>query len=737
MAKRKKPPTGQPPQVSRPGREQLPNRELEAMAGDRDPSLPTPPSEQRRRPEKKPTSPIRRSGQAKLWDERLGRAKRLYEDWEKKYECKKLDDYYEGKQWRGLPEEDAKEKYSINLVFATVESQIPSLMFSKPKVQVEARPQHEQTTGSHAGGRATLIEQTLQTLIEDQRVGMMREANLALRDVYSRYGIVEIGYSANWIENPNAGRPILIDNQQEMKDPDTGEVLKEPPKVLPEGEKESLYVKHLDPENVRVSPGRPVLLQNDWVAAFEWVSLQDVKRNPDYDQKARDTLQATGRLAPGDSDDQTERESDEERDERQARRDQVKVWRIWDLRRNMMMTHAEGHGQMLNKGEEFETFPLVDLRFYPRRKAFLPLPPIFNWLSPQDEINETREMQRTHRRRFIRRYMYEGQLDDTELEKLESGEDGVAIKVPKTNPPPIVPIQDAPLDGQKNIDLATAREDLNQIAGVTGETRNTPSAPTATQANIMNTRQAVRESYARGLVAEFLANICRVMLLTIRERVKLPFMVKRSMDPFAMFNDPEQLQSTAQSWMEVKGQDISDLDVDISIDVATLSPVAEEAARNNWNVILALLSKPEVSTWLMTPNPLAPQEPSPLLRKTLVLNGIKSDQEIREIWRIGQMLLKQAAEAAAAAAALQKQAEPPKVSVALKAEDIIMALGPLEGAAEIRNLLAMSQPAMDAAATARPMPSPMAPGGNGSGGPSVSLDGQSATGIPSAVPPSM
>ncbi len=44
---------------------------------------------------------------------------------------------------------------------------------------------------------------------------------------------------------------------------------------------------------------------------------------------------------------------------------------------------------------------------------------------------------------------------------------------------------------------------------------------------------------------------------------------------------------------------------------------------------------------LMTPLDTAPNEPSPLLRKTLMLNGVKSDQEIREIARVGRIVVAQ------------------------------------------------------------------------------------------------
>lgn len=654
----------------------------------------------------------------KLWDSRLARATKTYDEWEKTFECQHLDDYYEGKQWRGVADGDAKKKYTINLVFATVESQLPSILFTRPKVKAEARPGPEQTAGSEAAARATLVEQSIQTVMDDPKVRFSYETDLALRDGYSRYGLIEVGYSADWIDNPNADRPVLKEDNSPLLG-DDGEPVTAPKKILKPGTKESCYVRRLDPACCRASPGRNALLTNDWVAYYEWVPVEDVRRNRDYTH-AKD-VHATGKLQPLTDEDV---ESADETDQRVG---MVKLWKIWDLRQKVRHIHAEGHDHLLQENKPFTYLPLAVLKFYERRNAFLPLPPIYNWLGPQDEINETREMQKIHRRRALRRYMYEGGIEDSELEKLGMAEDLMAIRVPKVVPPPIVPIADAPLDVQNWTELAASRDDLNQISGVSGEARNTPDAPTATQANIVNVRASIRESRARQQVADWLAEIARLILLTMRERVKLPFMVKKTVDPFNLAS--QHTQDTARLWTQIESEDIDTLDVDISIDVASLSPVAEDAQRNQWNIVLALLTNPALASLLMTPNPEAPDDPSPLLRKTLVLNGITSDQEIREIWRVGQAILQQAAQAAASAAALEKQPEPPKVSFAFKGEDF---LNPVIGPIALKLLMQGEATPTDAMQLA--VPEPALVSGNGSSGMSMPGPQGLPTGMPAKAP---
>src|SRR6266700_5569146 len=118
----------------------------------------------------------------KVWTRRLLRGKKDYEWWEKEYDVDSCAKYYLGKHWRGQPVDTTARKYTINLVFATVETQLPSLLFSLPKVTVESKPSRLQAAGSHAGARASLIQSTLQTVVDDRDLQFTAETTLALRD---------------------------------------------------------------------------------------------------------------------------------------------------------------------------------------------------------------------------------------------------------------------------------------------------------------------------------------------------------------------------------------------------------------------------------------------------------------------------------------------------------------------------------------------------------------------------
>jgi hypothetical protein len=317
----------------------------------------------------------------------------------------------------------------------------------------------------------------------------------------------------------------------------------------------------------------------------------------------------------------------------------VKVWKIWDLRRRVRHVLAEGHKKFLQEDKPYTFLPLAVIKFHEILNSFYPCPPVYQWLGPQDEINETREMQRAHRRRFYRRYTYtDGSIDPAELEKLETGGDGVCAK---SNTPgsPLTPVPDAPLSGDVWTHLNESKSDFIAVSAIGGEQRGVAESDTATQATIIDQRSRLRESAARTKVAGWLSQIARLMLLTIKEEMALPIWVKRSSDPFAQ----GMIEGKTELWRQIQSDELGDLDLDVYIDLASMSPVTEEVERNAWNTVLALMTNPSILMVL--------GQSEVLLRKTLMMYGIRSENEIQEIIKVMQQALGMVQQQAAAEAA--------------------------------------------------------------------------------------
>jgi hypothetical protein len=646
-------------------------------------------------------TPIEDDKDVTMWMTRIRVENKVFEDWEKTYRCEQLWRYYRGRQWDGQTDQVANEKYTINVVFASLETQLPALLFNRPKVRVEGRP--GRGDDDVASARASLAQSLLQTFVDDPKVHFKKQTKLALRDVYFRFGIIEVGYSGDYIDNPNADKPVLRpDSEDPVMDSDGTTPLTQPKRVLKDGGRERLYVRRVPPRTFRASPGRNILLENDWVGYYEWHQLDDVKANPEYEHT--DGMRATGALDPT-----KDERDDAEESERVKRGQMVKLWKLWDLRAKKKFVLAEGHPKMLVNGKDFKFLPLSDGKFYELEDQFFPLPPVFNWISPQNEINEIRDMRRNHRRRFVRRYLREPSFKEPEFAKLETGEDGVCVEVPSVNPMPIAVVPDADLSPQNmQLDLSESKDDLATITGVSGEQRNEPDAPTATQANIVNVNAQVREGSLRLIVADWLADVCRLMLFSMVENMQLPVMAKLEADPFGPIA-PDTIEKIG-TWKAIKAEDVDGLDVDVKIDISSLSPQAEQQQLTQWMSFLQVWSNPAQQILLSQPDPVNAQAVPPFLRKTLTLFGITSEQEIRSFWRVAQALA--AAQSQAAAAAHQQAPERMKISLALKGEDLS---NPMVQAVFAREEMLQTDwnakaPAMSAdAGTGTPSP-PAAPG---------------------------
>jgi hypothetical protein len=528
----------------------------------------------------------------------------------------------------------------VNLFYSSIETKLPTLLFYKPDYKVTARPQHLATEGSDAEERAQLCEDALQTVVEDPRTMFRPITGLAMKDAEFRFGLVEVGYSANWIDNPNAGRPALRDDgKTELKD-EQGQAVLEPSRML---KSESVYLKRIPPQNFRVSKRPETMLGlHDWCAYKEWHYVEDVKRNPGY-QNTRD-LKPSGAEKPS-GEVGAPREGDNDK-----HADMVCLWKIWDLRTQTTTVIADGHDLPLIENEPYKTFPLCDLKYVDRPDDYYPIPPVFNGRKPQDEVNEIRQRQREHGRRYTRRYTYvEGRITPEEVEKLEKGGDGVMVQALQENA--IIPVPDANLHPYTQETLQTATDDFHQVVGVTAEQEGISESDTATQANILNVNSQIRTTAQRVTVADWLAEIGRAFLGVIVEKMQLPFWIQQNVDTTAMSQPPQVMpgmdpraalmpmmgaqakaMETAQQYQEITSKDLGDLlGIDISVDVGALSPASQAQEAQAWQMVFQ---------WLSNPATLMAMATSPaILKKLLTSVGLRSASDMAEIQKLAQMML--------------------------------------------------------------------------------------------------
>lgn len=513
-----------------------------------------------------------------IWMDRINSADRYYKQWEALFKCKILEQYYEAVMWKSQ-RELGYNPYVINKFFENIAIKVAEFMPTMPVFQVSPKAQAAEYDLDSAANSAQLKEDTLNTIMQDNKIHFAEEMELAYKDSFTRFGMIEVGYSADWILNPNAAKPLL--NKDVDKYAGGKPKIKEEPEELPSNER--IYVKHVAAARFRVGGIDHKYLTNcGWCGYYEFVDRNDIL--------AMKGLMNEDKIGVAQSIDPTPTIETNDRNSDNYEKSKLKLWRIWDLRANVQLLILNAPTVTIFQ-RKFKRLPLFDYR--PDRRVltegFYPIPPSFNWLSPQDEINETREMLRAHRRRFVRKFqVQEGMIDDEELEKFETGPDGALVKFKGGEG--IVPIQNADLGNALTEAIQTSGDDLDRIAGVSQEDRGVPDRTTATQAQIVQNRGAIRENKEQIRVVNWMSLIGREVLLTVRDKFVLGI--------YARLSSPEgenflgEVQDNKESIKWVTSEDLNDgYDFRINVDVTSLSATAQMMEKQKFLEFISTLTQ--------------------------------------------------------------------------------------------------------------------------------------------------
>jgi len=514
-----------------------------------------------------------------IWKDRISSADRYYKQWEGLFKCKILEQYYEGIMWKSQ-RELGYNPYVINKFFETIAIKIAQFVPTVPVFQVSPKPQSAQFDPETAMNSAQLKEDTLNTVTQDIHGHFAEEMEMAYKDSFSRFGIIEVGYSADWILNPNAPKPLLNKNTDAHV---SGKPkIKQEPEELPTNEQ--IYIKHIGATRFRVGGvDHKYLNRCSWVGYYDYVHKDDLLAMKGLMNKEKIILSS-----------ETVPRMDTESGDRNVEsfiKDQIRLWHIWDLRAMLQLLVLDAPTVTVFQ-RKFKRLPLLDYR--PDRRirteGFYPIPPAFHWLSPQDEINETREMLRAHRRRFVRKFqVQEGMIDDEELEKFETGPDGALVKTKM--PQAIVPVENADLGNAVTEAIQTSADDLDRISGTAQEDRGIPDRTTATQAKIVQARGTIRENKELARIVKWISEIGREILLTVRDKFVLGVYAK-ILSQEGDENFLGEVQEQKEAFRYVTSEDLNDgYDFRINVDVTSLSDTAQNAEKQKFIEFISVLTQ--------------------------------------------------------------------------------------------------------------------------------------------------
>ena len=520
-----------------------------------------------------------------LWHTRIEYANRRYRNWSEVFKTSMCEKYYYGEHWNTEDLRDYRP-YFTNEIFAAIDVKAPALLFSEPVFSVKPKPSKEDVDIDASSRRANLRQHVLNYFAAEEKTGLGTAVEMCVLDAHFRFGIVEVGYSAEWIDNPNADQPVLKSDRET----DYGEdpVIVKEPKKLPQ--KERIFVKHIPSENFRVGglESAESLERCSWCGYWEWYRLDDIIATYKIDENV--WYNRSGDYVDNLYDQEV---LHDEIREVQDRNKLVRVWKIWDRDEKQKLTFLESTGQIIRQ-ESFKRLPIIDLRFRKRLKSWYPIPPVYNWLSPQDEMNETREAARNHRRRFMRKYIYDRSAfeDENELDKLQNDADGTwAASDKPLGTPPVIPVPNADLGAHHAEMLQVSRIDFDNVAGVTPEQRGVAQSTTATQANLVDARSDIRESRDQYIVARFLSRIGREILAQVREKLTNDILVPIYLDSEQGMSPIGEFKLAEEEWQKINTNALGDEDMEVSIRVSSLSPVSNQKEKEAFLEFLSILAE--------------------------------------------------------------------------------------------------------------------------------------------------
>lgn len=560
-----------------------------------------------------------------IWEDNINKGKTTKKKWRDSFRVDDLDKYWEGvQQPNWWPDNNF---IVINLIFANIKTQLDGFRSVTPKFHV--RPARTFTpslqTVQLLSQQSQLREAVLNYHVRES--GFKREMQKVILDSFISFGVAKTFYNPYHRSNPNAGEPITGPDGSSVFDKN-GYIEKEASTEL---YKENFLVQRRNPDDILFDPFADSIETIEWIAERIEMTVEEVKQNKLFkntadirafevrqEDKEQEQVRKIGdniarpmtggnSSLPGTVD---------------RRREIVYVWEIYDLVDNRIICLAEGFDKELRNDsipDGIEGHPYCFMWFIDRRNSPYPIPYIWHQLGPQDEYNITRNQIITHRKRFNRKYtVKEGDIDDTELSKLEEPYDGVIIKV-KGDGKVIAAIEDPSLDQAVYFDTNMLRKDFMDVAGEVIPETDIAQIEKATVAQLVSNRQENRKRGVIGSVSDFLEQVARKLITLYENELTLPMLISI-------------VGETGKEWINLNPQALQSGHGEFFYEVAadSLVPQTPETERAAWVAF----------TQFAAMNPQIALSPV-LLEKTGKMFGVEDKTLIAELQQAAMRIIEQ------------------------------------------------------------------------------------------------
>ncbi len=524
--------------------------------------------------------PAKEKTKAQAWLEKIQRAGKVKEEWKKRFRIALGYEYWEGAQRPAhIPD---SEWVTINLIYSNLLSLLPSLYNMDPYFYVKLKRSFIPNPLTIAlYEQKAKIRQSMINYLKDE-LKLKPKVRLCVLDALFQFGVMKVHHYQEMVDNPDAGNPLLDENEQPMMDED-GQGLLEPDE-LPASEAYKLTRIHPDDYVVDEDAG-PLEEDVHWKAQRIKGKLEDVKKDKRYNSAARKNVSAT------EISDEMQKQREQRKkgsvyasQEKTQDADICVIWEVYNIEKEEFFAVCEGYDDfMIDPSplpEGMEKDPFVELRFTLRDDSWYPIPIVSQWLDPQKEYCSARSKLSTHRKRFNRKYLaVKGMIEESEASKVEVGDDGTMAWQNQPGGPAIIPIQDAPLDQALIQEIAMLRDELTLLAVGPNQRGSGRGVESATEADIIEQRLRIQEGDWVGLVAEFVKIIAR------KEDQQVQAHLTKSQA--ILVSGPQ-----GEYWELVREDDYQKIEGEYEYDInlGSMIPKLPEIERAQWNAFLTLIS---------------------------------------------------------------------------------------------------------------------------------------------------
>lgn len=415
---------------------------------------------------------------------RVDSSERIMKEEKDKY-WKPCRDFYDGKHW---PEELENKIATINLIWATVKTQLASQYFRNPEFSL--KPLKEE----FGGPIQRLHEAILRYHAKKALLKLI--ARNTVQATFTDLGIMTWGCDTKFTDGY--------------------------------AQEDSFYFKRIRPEDFLVdhTSGIQIFEKLPWFAESEYMRKEEVARK--WNIKLDDISPSE---STGDIDEEYEKQQRMGFTSPEVTEDmkRVKVYRFYDREEGKLYIYGKGHDEFWDIEDYTDPEPYAVLKYDERSTGFYPNPEIWHLIDSQKQIEIAASMLSEHMKRSARKLAAQkGMVDPENMKKLESAATGVVVETDKPPAGTFAPIDMGQADSSIYNHAGMQQGYFDQIAGVNIAKRGgaDQKKQTATAEAIIDKYAMNRSSDRMSTLSDFMAKVGKGFLDCLQKNLSVPGVIK-------------------------------------------------------------------------------------------------------------------------------------------------------------------------------------------------------------------